>query len=172
MKIKGKLNADIVGFAIKRNKSHDGSEAAVDIDVGVTEEDAKEKFGADFHVLAFGTMRVMEAEGDDDVDAIAFMQDTIKPGSRVVFESHKIKLDGETITEQPELLSIKTVDGEARVIARLRIPVKTDKTAAINSLVQSVGKTVKVEFNPQQGELELRSPKGSNGKATEEASAH
>jgi len=171
MKITGKLAADIVGFSIKRNKAHDGSEAAVDIEVSVSEDDAKGKFGDDFHTLAFGTMRVVEAEGDDDVDAISFMQDTIKPGSRVVFEGHKIKLDGQTITEQPELLSIKTVDGEARIIARLRLPVKTDNTAAINSLVQSVGETVKCEFNPQQGELGFTPPKqnGRNGTATETA---
>src|SRR3990167_6393078 len=105
MKIKGKLNADVKQVIVKQNQSNDGREAFIDLDAGVTKDEAEKKFGEDFATMAFSTMRVMEADPDaeDDVDAIAFLVDSIKPGSRVVFELHTIDIDGEEVVAQPEL---------------------------------------------------------------------
>ena len=113
MRVEGKLNCDLRQVIVKQNQSSDGQEAFLDLDAGVTKDEAEKKFGEDFASLAFSTMRVLEAQDDDETDAIAFLVDSIKPGSRVVFELHTIDIDGEEITAQPELRGIKTVDGEA-----------------------------------------------------------
>jgi hypothetical protein len=153
MKLKLKTPADIVGFTIRRNKSHDGREAAVDLEIGVKQDDAS-KWGEDFKALAFATMRVMEHEKDGG-NSVAFLVDSIKPGHRVVFERHTVNIAGQKINEQPELLSIRTVDGEARVVARIRLPVAAEKAALISELVTKVSQTVRVEFEPQQGQFEF-----------------
>lgn len=170
MKISGKHNADIVGFSIKRNKSHDGREAAVDLEISIKQEEALSKFGEDFEKLAFATMRVIKADiGDtDDVDSIAFLVDNVKPGHRVVFERHRIALEEEVFEEQPEFLTIRTIDGEPRVIAKLRVPIDVGRTTLITSLAQKVGQTVKIEFEPKQAVLEF---KKKNGKANDAAEA-
>lgn len=152
MDIKGKMKADIVGFAIKRNKAHDGREAIVDIDIGVSQEHAASRFGDEFSLLAFGTMRVFPAQTDDDEDTVGFYQDVIKPNHRLVCAKHEIDLDGHRLTEQPKLIGIRTTEGKPYVIARLRIPVDVTNEL-ITKLAQSVGKTVDVEFEPQQGTL-------------------
>ena len=163
MKIEGKLSADIKQVIVKQNQSNDGREAFIDLDAGVTKDEAEKKFGEDFATMAFSTMRVMEADPDaeDDVDAIAFLVDSIKPGSRVVFELHTIDIDGEEVVAQPELRGVKTVDGEARVIAQLRVPVDVSKKALLNQLVGNVGKTVKIGFIPVQGSLGFEAAKGN-----------
>ena len=161
MRVEGKLNCDLRQVIVKQNQSSDGQEAFLDLDAGVTKDEAEKKFGEDFASLAFSTMRVLEAQDDDETDAIAFLVDSIKPGSRVVFELHTIDIDGEEITAQPELRGIKTVDGEARVIAQLRIPVDVSKKALLNQLVGNVGKTVKVSFTPAQGSLDFAEAKGN-----------
>lgn len=167
MKLKFKTPADLVAFAIKRNKAHDGREATVDLDIGVKQEDAG-KWGDDFESLAFATMRVMEDEKDGG-NSVAFLVDSIKPGHRVVFERHTVNIAGQKINEQPELLSIRTVDGEARVVARVRLPISVDKQILLNELVSKVGQTIKVEFEPAQGQFEFANK--ANDK-TREAVAH
>lgn len=146
MRLQLKTVSDVVGLSIKRNKAHDGREAFVDLEIAVKQNEAS-KWGEDFEALAFATMRVNE---DDSGNSIAFLVDTIKPGHRVVFEHHAVNIAGQQINEQPELMNIRTVDGEARVIARVRLPISVDKTALINELITKVGQTVSVEFNPQQ----------------------
>lgn len=164
MKIKSKLNADIVAFNIKRNSAHDGREAYVDLEVSVRHEEAAKKFGEEFAALAFSTMRTIVAGEDDEGDKIGFLVDDIKPGKNLVYERHIVAIgeDKDEITAQPELLKISPVDGEQRVIAKIRLPVDVTKAGLISKLTKSVGQTVKVEFNPSQGELKF--PKG-NGAA-------
>jgi hypothetical protein len=154
MKLKLKTPADIVGFNIKRNKSHDGREAVVDLEIGVKQDDAS-KWGEEFKALAFATMRVMENEKDGG-NSVAFLVDSIKPGHRVVFERHTVNIAGQKINEQPEMMSIRTVDGEARVVARIRLPIAVEKAALIGELVTKVGQTVRVEFEPEQVQFEFK----------------
>jgi len=149
VKIQAKTSCDITAFLVKRNKSHDGKEGHVDIEIGVKQKDAADQFGADFEALAFATMQTVTGIEDGE-KKIVFLQDTIKPGRRVMFERHVIQLDGEEIKEQPELLSIKTVDGDAKVIAAIRIPIETARKKLVSSLTQKVGEVVGVEFNPEQ----------------------
>lgn len=172
MKISGKHNADLVGFSIKRNKSHDGREAFIDLDIGVTEDEAASKFGEDFKLLAFGTMRVIEADvGDnDDVDSIGFLQDDIKPGKRVVFEKQRVSLLEDVFEEQPELLKIRTVDGTRKAVARFRVPVDVGRATLITQLAQKIGQTVSVEFDPVQAGFGFKTKNGAPA-ATAEAQA-
>lgn len=162
MRIQGKLNADIVGYSIRRNKSHDGRTALLDVDVGVDEGDAEKKLGEDFHTLAFATMRVIEAEDDDDVDTVAFLVDVVKPGRRVVLEKHVIDFEGDRIEEQPRLLAIRTLEGKRSVVVRLRIPIDADRGDQIG-FGKKVGKTLKVEFNPKQAGFQFKKGAGANG---------
>jgi len=155
MKIRLKTPADIAGFSIKRNKTHDGREATVDLEMSVKHEDAA-KWGEDFESLAFATMRVMEDEKDGG-NSVTFLVDSIKPGHRVVFELHTVSIVGQQVNEKPELLGIRTVDGEARVVARVRLPIPVEKQGLISELVTKIGQTVRVEFEPQQGQFEFTS---------------
>jgi hypothetical protein len=152
MRIKTKTSADVVGLNIKRNQKHDGKEAHLDIEVGVKQENAK-KFGADFGDLAFSSMRERTEESETK---IVHLQDNIKPGSRVVYERHEILIDDNKLNEQPELLSIRTVDGEARVIAKYRVPVATTQKGLLTKLMGKVGGVVTVEFNPEQQLMDLK----------------
>lgn len=163
MKCKGKFNADVVNFHVKTNKANDGREASVDIEIGLKQEEAKKKFGDDFESLAFSTMRVME--GEDGGDTFRFLVDSVKPGSAVVFERHRVAVDDEEIECQPELLSIKPVEGEAKVVAKIRLSVDVGKKALLNKLCGSVGQVVKIAFNPQQGTLNFQ---GANGNGHDE----
>lgn len=149
MRIQAKCSADIVGFSIKRNQTHDGKEGFVDIEVGVDRQDASDQFGHDFDALAFATM-MMVNDNEGAGEKIVFLQDTIKPGSRVMFDRHIIEIDGHEIRDIPVLTGIKTIDGAERVIAKIRIPVEVTKKGLVSALTQSVGKVVTAEFNPEQ----------------------
>lgn len=138
---------------MKANKSHDGREAWVDLEIGVKQEEAEKKFGEAFAILAFSTMRVQEAQGEDETDGIVFLQDAIKPGRVMVAELHNVDIEGNQCTVQPELLRIRTVKGEARVVAMIRVPIDVSKASLINAMTKQVGKSVRVEFDPAQGVL-------------------
>lgn len=155
MDLSGKWNGDVTGFAIKANKSHDGREAFVDVEISVKQDEAEKKLGADFAALAFSTLRVIEADPDDEEshDGFAFLVDSVKPGRRVVCQLHRVVIGDEEVTVQPELRGIRTIDGEARVVAQIRIPVDVSKKALLNSLTGQVGQTLKIEFEPAQGKL-------------------
>lgn len=169
MKIQGKFSADVTAFLVKRNQAHDGKEGAVTLEIGIDQDEAVKKIGHDFHDLAFSTMRVIEAEGGDETDRVGFLQDTIKPGRSVVFPKHRIEIDGlgQTIDEQPELTSVKTCDGVRRVIAVIRIPVDASRKQLVSHLVHNIGSTLKVEFEPQQGELALQPKRGKKAEEQE-----
>jgi hypothetical protein len=153
MRIEAKTSADVVGLTIKRNQKHDGQEAYVDIEIGVKYDEAEKTFGEDFQILAFSSMRQVPV-GEEGTEKIIHLQDLIKPGERVVFEKHVIEINGTKLKEQPKLLHIKTVDGDAKAIAKLRIPIDVDSTL-VAELTQQVGDVVEVQFNPEQQLLDL-----------------
>lgn len=175
MKVKGTMNADVVGFSIKRNQAHTGKEANVDLEIGFKREEAERRIGEDFVALAFSTMRVVEGE-DDEGDSVKSLVDRIKPGKNCSLERHRIVIitdpEKETETEiemQPELISIVPVEGEEKVLARFRIPIDVSKASVINALTKLVGDTVKVRWNPQQGTLDFDKAGASrNGNGHEE----
>ena len=158
MEIRGKVTGEITDFHVKWNKSNDGTEATVDVEFPVAEEHAEELLGEDFKTMAFSTMRVVEADvGDeDDVDTVGHLVDSIKPGRRVVFQQHIVKLEGQEIRTQPKMLRVGMVDGERKVMVKLRLPIDTSKASLVSWLVGNVGKAVKAEFNPQQATFEFR----------------
>ena len=153
MRIDAKVNADLVALTVKRNQKHDGQEAFVDLEVGVRQQEA-DRFGADFGDLAFGSMREATEDGTTRVE---HLQDNITPShKRVIYERHVIVLDGNKLTEQPKLASIKTVDGEAKVVARFRVPVATTQATLLTKLMAKVNGNVTVEFSPEQELIDLR----------------
>lgn len=172
MKIEAKTKADLVALHIKSNQSHDGREAYADIDVsGVDRETAVDKFGEEFADLAFSTMRV--TEDDDGGQHVGFLVDSIKPGKRVVCEKHGIEICGESLSAQPELLKIRTVDGAEKVVPRFRIPVPVDKGELLAKLTSNVGQVVDVHFSPQQQQLDFSIRRGGeeNGEPASQLAA-
>jgi len=160
VKIKGTMNADVVGFSIKRNQAHDGREAFAYLEIRLDLETAEKKIGEDFVALGFSTMRVVEGDGDEG-DSVRHLVDRIKPGRHTILERHRIHIDDTEIEAQPELLAVIPVNGEAKVDARIRIPIDVSKASVINFLTKMVGETLKVKFNPQQGTLDFE--KNGNG---------
>lgn len=162
MDITGKMAADVRQIVIKSNEANDGREANIDLAVSVKQDEAAKKWGEEFATLAFSSLRPREGTGDEG-DGLAFLQDKIKPAKkRFVCGMHRIDIDGETIDAQPELTAIDTVDGEARVIAHLRIPIDVGRKRLVSALSEKVGSTVKIDFAVQQGKL----PLGERGAGT------
>jgi hypothetical protein len=162
MRIAGQFTADLRKFQITANQERDGREALVDFDIGLDEDDAATACGGDFAKLAFGSTTSREGE-------TTHLQDSIKPGKKVVWELHKIEIAGETVEAQPELRTLKPVDGERRVVASFRIPIPVDKSKPLRALVDKVGQNISVEFNPAQQVLPLGDPKPFDG---DQAAAH
>lgn len=162
MEITGKMSAEVQQIVIKSNESNDGRSATIDVEVSVKQDEATKKWGEEFSALAFGSMRVVQSDGDDAGDEMAFLQARIKPAKkRFVCGVHRIGIDEDVVDAQPELLDIETVDGEARVLAHVRIPIDVAKKKLLSSLTDKVGKTVKIDFAVQQPGFRFK----SNGEA-------
>jgi len=172
MKIKGKLTVDVVGLQIKRDKSNDGREATVDFELGVSEPEAAEHWGEDFADLAFSTMRKRVIDIESGKEEIIFLTDSVKPNSKAVFEMHQVSLEEETIEVQPELLSIRTQEGVARVVARVRIPIDVGREKLLAALPVKVGASITIDFDPKQAGFDFKKGKGRvKGKDAEPAAA-
>jgi hypothetical protein len=160
MNIQGKLTGDVVGVLTKTNKTFDGRETFVDIDCPVSREEGLELFGEVFEKVAFGSM--VMATNDDGETTPTHYQDNPKPGSKVVFEKHTYRVVGHDIVGQPEFRGIKTIQGEERVMAKLRLPVETD-SPAVELLRQKAGRSpVTVEFTPTQAQLAFSAKRGES----------
>ena len=151
MKITANTVADIDSITIKRNKTTAYSESCVFLEF-VIKESKCASFGDDFAKLAFSTMRGNGKE-------ITYLVDNIKPGKRVVYEKHCIDIGDYRITAQPELKSIKPIDGEQAVIAKFKLFLDVEfGENIVGWLVKDVGSTVSVKFKPQQKELPFEKP--------------
>ncbi len=151
MNIETKTSADVVALTIKSNTQNDGKEAYVDVEIGVDQPEATAKFGEEFEGLAFSSMRLHDTGEETKV---IHLQDTIKPGKRVVLEKHVIDFNGTVVKALPQLLSIRTIDGADRVVAKVRVPLDVG-TKLVTELTELVGKMVDMEFSPQQQVLDL-----------------
>lgn len=164
MRINGSFSCDVDEYRIKRNKAHDGKTALVDIEFSVDQEQATRKIGAQFALLAFSSMYMKKADPNnpDAVDKICHLQDSIKPNSNVVFERHVIEVGGIQTREQPQLLNIHPIDGEARALVSLRLALEV-AIAKSMKLDDMVNETITVAFNPEQQSLPLPLPGEGNG---------
>lgn len=167
MKFKGTFSADIRRLEIKSDNTNSGKEANVDVEIGFKQDEAAKKIGDDFVALAFSTMRVQA--NDEGEDGFHHLVDSIKPGKHCILEQHRIVIDGQAeFSTQPKLLSVVPVDGEPKVTARIRIPIDTSK-GVLAEVMKLVGQSVKVKFNPAQGELGFERGNGNgNGKHVED----
>jgi hypothetical protein len=160
MKLESTLTADVVGITIKRNGAHDGREVFVDFDIQVDADDAPKSWGEEFAAAAFAMMRTTTITDSDgrEHSTVKHLVDSISP--KLIFENHRIAILDEVIDVQPELLKIKTVNGAARVVSRLRLPIDVGREKLILGLVGKVGEAVKLDCNPVQGHLRLPRPGG------------
>lgn len=149
MIIRAKVSGDLADLHIKRNRKHDGKEATIDLEIGIRQQEAA-NWGVDFNDLAFSSMCERTQDG---VTTLVHLQDTIKPNTQVVYERHVILIDGQKVKEQPKLLSMKTVEGEAKVIATVRVPVSVTQKKLLASLMDKVNSMVSLEFEPEQEQV-------------------
>jgi hypothetical protein len=170
VKCKGRMVADLVNLEVKSNKNNDGREASVDLDISIKQDAAKESFGDDFATLAFATMQTVDGPNDTG-DSIVFLVDSIKPGQRVVFEKHRIELEEQVFDAQPRMLAIRTVKGEARVVARVRIPIDVGRDKLLSVLAGKVGTTVKINFDPQQPGFDFK-PRAADAEQIAQEAVH
>ncbi|MCK5642883.1 MAG: hypothetical protein KAJ19_18885 [Gammaproteobacteria bacterium] len=152
MKIKGKFAAKVAKLLTKSNKANDGSTAEADFEVSVKRDDGGEMFGDDFDALAFSSRIVNDVDG---VESIGYLQDSVTPGKRVLFEDHAVNIGGESIIAKPQMLKVVPVDGEDRAVVTLRLPIETKNTALLTELLLKVGQDVALEFDPAQLDLDL-----------------
>lgn len=161
MRINAKASADLVALRVKRNTKHDGQEATVDLEIGIEKNEA-DNFGDGFERLAFATMREVDTTDEDGVPVrrLEHLQARIKPNrKRVIYERHVIHIDGQKITEQPELVRVITVDGSPKVVALFRVPISVTRTELITKLMAKVNGVVSVSFVHEQDDIEKDLPK-------------
>jgi hypothetical protein len=164
MEISGKMSADIKQVLIKCNKANDGREADVDLEISVRQEDAEKHWGEKFATLAFAGM--VEDEDDDGKTEPKHLQETIRPKKQqFVCGVHRIGIEDEVLEAQPQLVGLRTVDGEARVVAKVRIPIDTGRDKLITTIGKKVGFTVKIDFAVQQLGLKLATQKAHETEA-------
>ena len=174
IRITGSMTAAVRKLEIKANKSNDGREAAVDLEIGVDHEDSPKSWGENFTELAFSSMRKRTVGvGDQAKEVIEHLQDKITPSDKCTCELHRLAIGDEVLELQPELVSITTVDGVARVVAKLRLPIPIGKTALIDAFGEKVGDDLDLVFNPKQGSLfdVTKARKGKGKKAAAETDA-
>jgi len=154
MEISGQMIAYVKHVLIKCNDGNDGTEADVDLEIWVRKEDAEKNWGEKFLTLAFAGM--VEDEDDDGKTKPRHLQESIKPKKQqFVCAMHRIGIEGEVFEAQPRLVGLRTVDGEARVVAKVRIPVDTGRETLLTALGRKVNQSVKVNFDVQQLGLNL-----------------
>jgi hypothetical protein len=151
MDIKGKFKALVVKLANSYNQANDGNTANLDLEVGLTRGEVADRFGSDFAGLCFCSTQVNQTDSGDE---IVHMVDTFKPGRKVVCQKHAIRLGDVTVSAQPQVLKVSTVQGKELVDLTIRVPVDADGELG-SGLWSAVGETIDVEFSPQQQQLEL-----------------
>jgi hypothetical protein len=162
MKIETELQVDLEIKGIKKYGESKTRMATVLLKTKVHEQDAVDKFGEEFHRIAFGQMTV-----DDGVSVFPWEQ-LSKP--RLVCEDHAITILGHEIRAVPEIPKIKPVESEAAVVVELLLPLPCDVPQAqmIGDLAVNCGETITAEFNPVQmslpGTVPLKIVKKKDGK--------
>ncbi len=166
MRIQSKIRGDMVGFSLKHNADNGTRFANVAISVGCDQTKTKKLFGEEIAALAFGSMRTVESEGDEDEGAgIQFAYKKQIPSA--ICEMHQISLCGHgPLMAQPEIVSITPVKGDEKVIVTIKLPILIKKdTKLAGDLATQFGELVDVDFNPVQQKLNLVEGGASEGVA-------
>lgn len=152
-KITGKTKGDFRKLTFIANKSKDGSFGQADFEIGMSKDEVAAMFSEELADLAFSSMReVVVAHDDGDSTEFVHYQDTIKPGDKIVFEQHAMKISGMKVDGQPDLLKFTTVQGVERVVAHVRIEIPSDGQLA-STLPAKTNSILALQFNPSQGDL-------------------
>ena len=162
MQITGKMTAFVKQVLTKANKTHDGTTTDVDLEIAVKADDAAKKWGTKFATAAFSNF--VEAEDEDGVKESQWLQDKIKPArKRFICEKHQVALGDDVLETQPRIVDFTPVDGEPKVIVKVRIPIETTRAQLVGKLTKAVATELKVEFNVAQLAIEFR--KGAKASA-------
>jgi len=148
MKIKGEIHGDMIFHGAKLYGETKTRMAKVTLAIKVEEDQAKDKFGADFHRVAFGAMTVK--------DGVASFPYSTLQGPNLKLEPHDMELFGTKCRIFPELPRIAAVDDGPAVVLSLVIPLEagTDRKSFFGELTCASGDCVRAVFEPVQIDIE------------------
>ena len=148
MKIKGTIAGDLEIASIKKYGESGTRMANIRLVVKVKEDEAKDKYGADFHRICFGAMTIR-----DGLSAFPFT--SMKPDVRL--EVHEMEILTHKSRVSPEITSITPVKDEPAVTMNLIIPLPCDdrQKKMIGDLAVNAGELVNATFEEVQMALPL-----------------
>lgn len=147
MKIEGAIAGDMIYHGSKLYGETGTRMAKVTLAVKVEEDTAKDKFGADFHRVAFGGMVVKK-------DLVSFACAVItKPN--LTLEMHEVDICGSKVKVAIEMPKITPVENEQAVIISLVLPIEVTalRKDFFGQLSLESGDVVECEFQPIQMQL-------------------
>jgi len=141
--------ADFDDLKVHHYEDNNQRVSTVTLQIGVTDKEATGLFGPAFFATVFGPMGEKEDEDGNKLPSFPF--DSMKPNG--TWEHQPIKIDGLAYACQPSWGVIKPVQGEAKVIVTIKLPLLTNTATSIGKLGMLTGSVVEVV--PMQTELPL-----------------
>jgi len=147
MQIRGNVAGDLIFNGAKRFGETGTRMAKVTMNIKVKEEEAKAKFGADFHRVAFGAMSV--------TDGLASFPCAVLTKPNFTVEVHDVELLGDKVRVCPEVPKITLLKDEPAVILTIVLPLEVNelKKSLFGDLTCVSGDVVECNFTPIQMEL-------------------
>lgn len=136
-------------YKVVANNSKDGTLREVDLELGLTRDQANKALGEQL------TSAVFAGYTTDEDSAGEWKLKNPKPSKRVVCQQHNVRIDGDGFVVQPKLRAFKTVDDTEKVVALIRLHLGQAQTALRRKLEDTVGNEVMVEIEPTNMDLPL-----------------
>lgn len=159
MKIKGgTYKALVKKYVGKFNEGNAGTEREIDLEIGCTRTQAKERFGEEMAEAVFAAFGSQPADGEpEDVHEGIWRLKAMKPSKRIICEAHKVTLAGDiVITCEPKVLRFAPLDESTeKVIALVRLQLGKAQAKQRRFLEDAVGCEIDVKFEAQRIELPL-----------------
>jgi len=151
MIINGTLPGRVVKLTRVENQKRDGTRSEVDVVFDIQRGDMPTIFEDTIDQLAFGgVVAVVNDDGEEDVFCL---QDRVKPGRRVVFDTLDIDWDGRRFAAQPVLRWCAPLGGGIAATFCFRFELDGDDAKHV---FDDVGGSVRIGFSPVQQQLQLQ----------------
>lgn len=147
MQIRGTVAGDFQFHGAKKYGETGTRMARLTLQVKVKEDEAKNKFGADFYRVAFGAMQSKEGFASFPYGVLQ------KPN--LMLEVHDVEIFGTKVRVSAEIPKITAVEDEPAVVMSLVLPVEVNELRKqwFGELTCNSGDVINVEFDPVQMEL-------------------
>lgn len=152
MKIQGEIMADLEVRSVKLYGESNTRMATIVLKVKAKADEAKEKFGADFHRVCFGSMTVK--------DGLASFPCEVLTKPNLTLEVHEVEILGHKVRVSPELPKITFAKDspEATLDLVLSLPCDAPQKAMIGDIAINAGETIRANFQPIQMDLPMAEP--------------